>query len=80
MMQICFIYTEWGEIKSIRPEDYKKLMRRPLVYYGRNIYGVNYMKAAGVEYYSVGRTYGDRKVIHRKDKGDELNWLKNLKH
>jgi len=34
---ICFIFTEWGEIKAVMPEDYKKLMRTPLVYDGRNI-------------------------------------------
>lgn len=51
----CFIFTEWGEIKSVLPEEYKKLMRTPLVYDGRNIYNVGEMKRAGVEYYSIGR-------------------------
>lgn len=55
---VCFIFTEWGEIKAVKPEDYKKLMRTPLVYDGRNIYGVEYMSNAGVEYYSVGRQMG----------------------
>lgn len=54
---ICFIFTEWGEIKEIKPQDYKNLMRRPLVYDGRNIYSVDDMKDAGVEYYSIGRPY-----------------------
>ena len=52
---VCFIFTEWGEIKAVQPEDYKRLMRTPLVYDGRNIYGVNDMKESGVEYYSIGR-------------------------
>lgn len=52
---VCFIFTEWGEIKSIKPEEYKKLMRTPLVYDGRNLYNVNDMKKVGVEYYSIGR-------------------------
>lgn len=52
---ICFIFTEWGEIKSIRPEEYRKLMKTPLVYDGRNIYDVKKMKANGIEYYSIGR-------------------------
>jgi len=52
---VCFIFTEWNEIKSIKPEVYKKLMRTPLVYDGRNIYKPQDMKAAGVEYYSIGR-------------------------
>ncbi len=52
---ICFIFTEWNEIKAIKPETYKKLMKTPLVYDGRNIYDVNEMKNAGIEYYSIGR-------------------------
>lgn len=52
---VCFILTEWEEIRKVRPADYKKLMRTPLVYDGRNIYAVGDMKQAGVEYYSIGR-------------------------
>lgn len=54
---LCFIFTEWGEIKAVKPSEYKKLMRTPIVYDGRNIYNVDGMKAAGVEYYSIGRPY-----------------------
>lgn len=52
---VCFIFTEWDEIKGVKPEDYKKLMRTPLLYDGRNLYGVEEMKKEGVEYYSIGR-------------------------
>jgi len=52
---VCFIFTEWNEIKAVRPQDYQKLMRTPLVYDGRNIYGIDEMKDASVEYYSIGR-------------------------
>ena len=52
---VCFIFTEWGEIKAVTPEDYKNIMRTPLVYDGRNIYRVKDMRKAGVEYYSIGR-------------------------
>jgi UDPglucose 6-dehydrogenase len=52
---VCFVFTEWGEIKAIKPEEYKKLMRTPSVYDGRNIYNLKEMKEAGVEYYSIGR-------------------------
>lgn len=52
---VCFIFTEWGEIKAVRPEEYKNLMRTPLVYDGRNIYDIHAMKKAEVEYYSIGR-------------------------
>ena len=52
---VCFIFTEWGEIKAITPQTYKMLMRTPLVFDGRNIYKPEDMKNAGVEYYSIGR-------------------------
>lgn len=59
---VCFIFTEWGEIKAVKPREYKELMRTSLVYDGRNIYGVQYMKEAGVEYYSIGRTASTRRI------------------
>ncbi len=52
---VCFIFTEWNEIKNIKPGEYKKLMKTPLVYDGRNIYDLKEMKENGVEYYSIGR-------------------------
>ena len=52
---ICFIYTEWEEIKNITPSTYLELMRTPLVYDGRNIYDVELMKENNIEYYSIGR-------------------------
>lgn len=52
---VCFIFTEWNEIKQLMPEQYKNLMKTPLVYDGRNIYNLEEMKENGVEYYSIGR-------------------------
>ena len=52
---ICFVFTEWGEIKAIEPKRFKELMHTPLVYDGRNLYDPGQMKEAGVEYYSIGR-------------------------
>lgn len=52
---VCFIFTEWEQIKQIKPEIYKKLMRTPLVYDGRNIYDLKEMKENNIEYYSIGR-------------------------
>lgn len=53
---VCFIFTEWSTIQIVSPATYKKLMKIPLVYDGRNIYEVEEMRAAGVEYYSIGRS------------------------
>ena len=52
---VCFIFTEWSEIKEIQPKVYENMMMTPLVYDGRNIYEPEDMLRAGVEYYSVGR-------------------------
>ncbi len=52
---LCFIFTEWGQIRSIAPAAFRELMRTPLVYDGRNLFSPAEMKAAGVEYYSIGR-------------------------
>ena len=52
---VCFLFTEWNEIKNIEPEIYKKLMKTPLVYDGRNMYNLEDMCKSGVEYYSIGR-------------------------
>lgn len=53
---VCFIFTEWGEVKAVTPEQYKELMRTPLVYDGRNLHNVAEMKNSGVEYHSIGRS------------------------
>lgn len=52
---VCFIFTEWGEVRAITPAQYKQWMRTPLVFDGRNLYNVDEMQEAGVEYYSIGR-------------------------
>lgn len=52
---ICFVFTEWQEIKGTVPEKFKRDMHTPLVYDGRNLYDPVQMKDAGVEYYSIGR-------------------------
>lgn len=52
---ICFVFTEWPQIKAVTPQEYQKLMRTPLVYDGRNLHAPEEMKAAGIEYYSIGR-------------------------
>lgn len=60
---VCFIFTEWGEIKAVTPDMIKQLMRTPLVYDGRNIYRIEEMQDAQVEYYSIGRKSITRNVL-----------------
>ena len=52
---VCFIFTEWEEFKSLKPEMFKEIMKTALVYDGRNVFDKNDMKKASVEYYGIGR-------------------------
>lgn len=65
---VCFIFTEWGEVKTVTPDAYKELMRTPLVFDGRNIYRVNEMRNAGIEYHSIGRAPATRESIKESKK------------
>lgn len=53
---IAFIFTEWKEIKEYNLEEYKKLMKYPMIFDGRNCYDIKDAKNAGIEYYSIGRS------------------------
>lgn len=48
------IATEWDEFKTITPETFIKLMKRPIVLDGRRIYNPMKMIKAGIEYYGIG--------------------------
>ena len=52
---VCFIFTEWEQIKEFKPRKYKELMKMPIIYDGRNIYDTKEMKENKIEYYSIGR-------------------------
>ncbi len=52
---ICFVFTEWKEIKAVTSKQFKEWMHTPLVYDGRNLYSPDEMEECKVEYYSIGR-------------------------
>lgn len=51
---ICFIFTEWDEIKNIDLNLFKKLMKNPIVLDGRNCFELEDIPE-GVIYDSIGR-------------------------
>ncbi len=51
----CFIMTEWPEVCSLKPDDFKRLMSDPIVFDGRNCFDVSSMRDAGIVYESIGR-------------------------
>lgn len=52
---ICFIFTEWEEIKQMDVSLFKKCMRNPIVLDGRNCFSIDSLFSDGVVYESVGR-------------------------
>lgn len=54
-VDMCFILTEWSEIKNYPLENFNKLMKTPEIYDGRNCYNVREVKKKGISYYSIGR-------------------------
>ncbi|TSB48533.1 UDP-glucose dehydrogenase family protein [Alkalicoccobacillus porphyridii] len=51
----AFLVTEWEEFKVIKANHYVKLLKKPVLFDGRNCYNLEEMKRAGLDYYSVGR-------------------------
>lgn len=52
---ICFIFTEWPQVKQLDISLYKELMRRAIVLDGRNCYDVKDFEGTGIVYDSIGR-------------------------
>lgn len=52
---ICFIFTEWPEIKDFEVIRFAQLMRNPLVLDGRNCYDLKMFNKLGITYESIGR-------------------------
>jgi UDPglucose 6-dehydrogenase len=49
------VVTEWNEFRNPDFSKMKKLMRKPVILDGRNIYDPKEMKEKGFEYYCIGR-------------------------
>jgi len=52
---VLFIVTEWDQYRQPDFERIKSVMKRPLVFDGRNLYDPARMRDAGFIYYSIGR-------------------------
>lgn len=52
---LCLIFTEWEEVRTLTPESYQKNMQRAIVLDGRNCYRPEIFAGSGVIYDSVGR-------------------------
>jgi UDPglucose 6-dehydrogenase len=62
------LVTEWPAFKAIEWEERGKLMKRKIVFDGRNIYDPDHMKSLGFEYYCIGRGHNvDVRTVSRGD-------------
>ena len=52
---ICFIFTEWEDVKTFDVGKYKQLMKRPIILDGRNCYALTAFEGTEITYGSVGR-------------------------
>lgn len=53
---ICLIFTEWEEIRKIRPSVFARYMKRPVIIDGRNCYPLEQFRGTGIIYESIGRS------------------------
>lgn len=51
---VAILVTEWEEFKRITPQQFRKLMRNPLVFDGRRIYDPLAMERAGIDFQAIG--------------------------
>lgn len=50
----CIVVTAWPEYQKIRPGDFKRLMRNPLVIDGRGMFDPNKIAGSGVKWRGIG--------------------------
>jgi UDPglucose 6-dehydrogenase len=50
------VVTEWQEFRSPDFAELKRRLRRPLIFDGRNLYDPALARAAGLEYFGIGRS------------------------
>jgi len=49
------VITEWKEFRSPDFDDIKSRLSTPLVFDGRNVFAPELVRAAGLEYFGIGR-------------------------
>jgi UDPglucose 6-dehydrogenase len=49
------VITEWKEFRSPDFDEIKSRLKSPLVFDGRNVFSPELVRAAGLEYFGIGR-------------------------
>jgi UDPglucose 6-dehydrogenase len=63
----CCIVTAWPEYRAIRPEEFRRLMRHPLVIDGRGMFDPAALAAAGVTWRGIGFMPTTATGLRKKD-------------
>lgn len=53
--ELCFIFTEWEEVKKLDTRSFEKYMKTPIILDGRNCYDMEAFNGMKVIYDSIGR-------------------------
>jgi UDPglucose 6-dehydrogenase len=51
---ICIIQSDWSEFKSLKPEDFKELMKTPFIIDGRRTFDPKEFIGQGITYFGIG--------------------------
>jgi len=76
------ILTEWPEFAALDLKRVRNLLRSPIVLDGRNLYSPSQMKAAGLDYMSIGRPAvlggsGSPEPVVLSSSADDDSWIKS---
>ncbi len=58
---ICIIQSDWSEFKSLKPEDFKELMKTPIIIDGRRTFDPKELIKQGITYFGIGWKNGSDK-------------------
>lgn len=58
---LCFIFTEWPEVKALDPHIFEKEMKHAIVIDGRNCFSIKEIKDVKMVYESIGRSTVDNR-------------------
>jgi UDPglucose 6-dehydrogenase/GDP-mannose 6-dehydrogenase len=50
----CVLVTRWKEYESIQPDEFKQLMKTPVIFDGRRVYDREFFQSAGIQYFGIG--------------------------
>jgi UDPglucose 6-dehydrogenase len=53
-VDFAVVQSDWQEIRDIKPEDFKRLLKKPIVIDGRRTYDPDELSTKGITYRGIG--------------------------